>query len=504
MARDYRLVDRETPFLLPPDIREWLPAGHFALFLLDVVARLDTSALHSRSRRGGTGRQGYDPDMLLGLWLYASARGISSSRMIERACVEDVAFRVLCAQDAPDHTVLARFRAQHRDAMTELFAQVFALCIKVGMGRFGQVAIDGTKISANASLSQTRSLKTLRKLAAVELQKAEDTDLAEDEAGDDDDGQVPPEFTGTDRAARIQAAIASVEEQLQDELLTPLEAVKKKEKAAAKRLTREEAAQAALVADYAAAKAAGKTPRGRRPVPGGGRKAEIARKSWESVTRKAAKLEREYEDLAVGAPVKNRKLARRNTTDPESRVMKTRKGFIQGYNAQLAVTDDHLVMVAVLTNDPNDQGWLVPIMDEVQATLADMTQRTGRTDLRIGTLTADSGYLSDAAVQAPGPERLIAPGRGGTDQDGWNGTLTQGKTSAQLMATKLKDPANRALYGRRSATVETLNAHLKDGRGLRRFACRSKLAAQAELTMAAMVTNLTRIYNRLGTLPATA
>ncbi|MGO4385873.1 transposase [Specibacter sp. RAF43] len=467
------------------------------------MERLDTTVLHGRSRRGGTGRQGYDPDMLLVLWLYATARGISSSRQIERACVEDVAFRMLCAQDVPDHTVLARFRQHHRAGMTELFAQVFALCLTVGMGRFGQVSIDGTKISANASRARTKSLATLRKLAAAELQKAEDTDRAEDEAGEDGDGQVPPDLTGTDRAARLRAAIASVEEQIQAEIGVPLEAVKKRIEDATERVKREEEAQAKRVVAYQGGKAAGHTPRGHPPIPDGGRALEQARKSLDTLTRRAARYEHKREESIKGRQVKDLKLARRNTTDPDSRVMKTRNGFIQGYNAQLAVTDDHLVMAAEATDDPTDARWFVPMMRRAETALEDMRARTGRDDLMLGTLTADNGYLTTEAVNAQGPHRLIAPGRGGLDDNGWAGTHSGAKTAAQTMAQRLKDPKNRALYNRRSATVETLNAHLKDGRGLRRFACRGKLAAQAELLMAAMVTNLIRLHNKAIPLPAT-
>lgn len=289
MARDYRSVDRDTPFLLPPDMRDWLPAGHLVLFIMDVLARLDTSVLHTRSKRGGTGRQGYDPEMLLGLWLYASARGITSSRQIEKACLEDVEFRVLCAQDAPDHTVLARFLQRHRPDMTELFAQMLALCLKAGMGKFGQVSLDGTKIPANASLTRTRSLSTLRKMADAEWEKASKTVQAEDESGIDYDDQIPDDFTGSDRASRIQAAIASVEEQLAEEVGAPLEAAIKNEEAALERVTVAEKAQEQLVNDYAAKKAAGKTPMGGHPVLGGGAAVSAAKRHLDSVSRKKLK-----------------------------------------------------------------------------------------------------------------------------------------------------------------------------------------------------------------------
>jgi hypothetical protein len=167
-------------------------------------------------------------------------------------------------------------------------------------------------------------------------------------------------------------------------------------------------------------------------------------------------------------------------------------------------SDDFLILVAEATNDPTDRSWFIPMMGRVDETLKDLAIRTGRTDLSIGMLNADSGYLSDAAVKAEGPDRLIAPGRGGVDGDGWNGTYSNGQASAHLMAEKLKDPANRALYKRRSATIETINAHLKDGRGLRQFTVRGQAAVQAQLTLAAMATNITRFFNRGISLPAIA
>jgi transposase len=138
--------------LLPVDMREWLPPDHLAWFVLESVEALDTSVLERNRRRGGAGAAGYDPQMLLGLLVYAYCQGVRSSRRIERMCVTDVAFRVLCAQDGPDHATIARFRVDAQDAFHDLFSQVLVLAARAGLGRFGTVAIDGTKIRANASI----------------------------------------------------------------------------------------------------------------------------------------------------------------------------------------------------------------------------------------------------------------------------------------------------------------------------------------------------------------
>ena len=166
--------------LLPVDLREWLPADHLVWFLLDILDQLDRSELHARHPNVGAGRAAYDPDMLLGLLIYAYCRGVRSSRAIERACVTDVAFRVLCAQDIPDHATIARFRAQHQEVFVGLFTQVLLIAAQAGLARFGTLAIDGTKIAANASLDANRDRQWLAGQVAELLAQAAATDAAED------------------------------------------------------------------------------------------------------------------------------------------------------------------------------------------------------------------------------------------------------------------------------------------------------------------------------------
>ena len=156
VARSYRPVQREQGFLLPPDMREWLPEDHLAWLVLEIVEQLDRSALHARHPNTGAGRAAYDPDMLLALLIYAYCQGVRSSRQIQQRCVTDVAFRVLCAQDVPDHTTIARFRADHQEVFAGLFTQVLQIAAAAGLARFGTVAIDGTKIPANASMDANR------------------------------------------------------------------------------------------------------------------------------------------------------------------------------------------------------------------------------------------------------------------------------------------------------------------------------------------------------------
>ena len=180
MAKSYRVVQRDQPFLLPPDMRDWLPADHVVWFLLETVEALDTSAFHARRRLGGAGTAGYDPDMLLALLVYAYCQGVRSSRQIERRCLTDVAFRVLCAQVAPDHATIARFRAEHKAAFAALFTQVLQVTAAAGLVRLGTVAIDGTKIPANASIDANRGQQWLDEQVRQIVAEARQVDEAEE------------------------------------------------------------------------------------------------------------------------------------------------------------------------------------------------------------------------------------------------------------------------------------------------------------------------------------
>ncbi len=222
MAKGFRPVDRDQPFLLPPDMREWLPEGHLAWFVIDAVAALDVSRFAVRQTPRGSlaGRAAYDPRMLLGLLVYGYAAGVRSSRRIERACTEDVAFRVICAQDVPDHATVARFRREHfadPAAMGDLFGQVLVLAARAGLGKLGHIALDGTKIAANASKDANRAEAGLRELAAQILAEAEAADAAEDELyGQARGDELPPELADpVTRADRIRQALAELEAERQ-------------------------------------------------------------------------------------------------------------------------------------------------------------------------------------------------------------------------------------------------------------------------------------------------
>src|ERR687887_2123944 len=192
MAKRYRPVDRDQPFLFPPDMREWLPPDHPVWLVITVVGdHLDTSAFHARRRTGGAGTAGYDPDMLLTVLVWAYLHGVTSSREMERLCGTDVAFRVICAGNLPDHVTFARFRGDFRGAVAAFFTEVLILCARLGMARLGVVALDGMKIAASASKAANRTEEGLRKLAEQAVAAPAAADGAEAGGGGAGRGEPP-------------------------------------------------------------------------------------------------------------------------------------------------------------------------------------------------------------------------------------------------------------------------------------------------------------------------
>src|SRR5215218_10352647 len=195
MGQNFIACDREQSFLMPPDVREWLPESHLAWFVIDAVEEVDLAAFYSAYRTDGHGRPAYEPAMMVALLLYAYAPGIRSSRAIERACVEDVAFRVIAAQQRPDHATIARFVANHQEAVAGLFGEVLTLCARSGPAKVGVIAIDGTKVAANASRNENLDYE---QIARELVERAIATDQAEDELyGEARGDELPPEFSTT-------------------------------------------------------------------------------------------------------------------------------------------------------------------------------------------------------------------------------------------------------------------------------------------------------------------
>jgi transposase len=514
---------RDDLMLLPVDVREWLPVDHLVWFVLDAVEAIDTSALHRRAKLGRAGRSPYDPDMLLALLIYSYTGGLSSSRKIERRCREDAAFMVISGLCYPDHATIARFRKHHDAAMEELFDQVLALCGRLGMGALQHVAIDGTKIEADASKSQSRDAGGLRKTARRLLDEAAKVDEEEDALFGDGRGDELPEqlrdparrrqtidealkraAADTDRARgkaragkvdKAQRALALLDE-LETDADAKAETGLERPKA---RLTRSEAMLARLRAETQArnddrarreaeAAAAGRTLPGTRPV---------AVEDQAHIVKAVAQVERDRTALAVRQAAVVEVTGKRNLTDPDSRFMPVRGGgFILGYNSQLAVSADYLILAFDVVPDPGDDHQLVPMLDKLEHSVDLLRKAKNDPDLTVGTALFDAGYASTANLQTAGPDRLIALGKRNniTGEDPPTAPPDEQASPRQHMAWRLSTPDGKALYKKRGATVEPVNSHLKDQRGLRRFSRRGNPAVKAELAFASLTTNLLRLF----------
>ena len=521
MARSYRPVIRDQEFLLPPNMVDWLPEDHLVWFVLDVVERLDTAAFHAGRRTGGVGRQGYDPDMLLGLLVYAYAVGERSSRRIERLCVDHVAFRVLCGQDGPDHTTVARFRAEHEDAFAGVFAQVLRLCATAGMVKVGIVSIDGTKIAANASKGANRTHGWVRdeaaRIAAEVVADAAAVDAAEDATRDhDDDGGLPPGMaTRKGRAANIAKALEEIERQESEHAEVDAADVRRVAELVERIAAGEPAPPGPMPAGttpqaWYSAKIEGalrqlseldgvRGPEAYKPRREAKRRIKLAEQ------RLAAAQDSERVDLRGPGQRLRERVADRarargglgvqvNTTDPGSRLLTEGSGggSVQGYNAQLAVTDDHLILAIHISQDANDLHCFEP-------TLNAATIQADALGKDIELVLADAGYFTTDNITTPGPDRLIAPGKNhhvevAAREHPADGPPPEDADPREQMRHRLRQPENARLYKRRSATVEPLNAHIKDQARLRRFARRGLTAALAELNLAAAAINLTRLH----------
>jgi transposase len=306
--------DRDQALLLPPDMRQWLPEDHLALFVIDAVDELDLAAFFGRYREDGWGRPAYDPAVMVALVLYAYAVGVRSARAIERRCIEDVAFRVVAANLSPDHATIARFRVEHERALGELFSQVLRLCQRAGLVRAGVIAVDSTKIAANASGLANMDFE---RVAREVLEEAARIDAAEDaQHGDKRGDELPAELV--DRSTRKRRL---------RELLGEIQAEREAEA---------QARQAMLARRAEHERQTGRRPRGRPPV-------------------------------AEPKPTRSRLI---NLTDPDSRSVKTPRGFIQGFNAQAVVADGQLIVAADVMSGSRDQGRLAPMVSAARAELA--------------------------------------------------------------------------------------------------------------------------------------
>jgi len=460
MPQNFIECDREQSFLLPPDVREWLPEGHLAWFILDTVEAMDRSAFYGSYRLDGHGRAAYEPSMMLAVVLYAYARGVRSTRAIERACEEDVAFRVLTANHKPDHATLARFIERHEGALADLFGEVLSLCADAGLVKSGVVAIDGTKIAANASREATVDYK---RIAKEILEEGKAIDAAEDEKFGEARGDELPEQLTT-KGGR-EAWLREAKQRLDAERAKqkrPVRRSRPKRLREAKHRLEEELAFEQLANDrYEAWRARGIAADGsRRMAPG-------AVKSYVPPEGPEGKI---------------------NMTDPDSRLMKDARGFVQGYNAQVTVNEEQIVLAAEVMLSASDFGHLEPMVDATETELT----RVGVED-QPEVVTADAGYWHQGqmeSVVARGMPVLIPPdgGKRKSARPGWD------KGLYAFMRSVLQTEHGGELYRKRKALVEPMFANTKYNRRLDRFRRRGRAAARSEWRLITATHNLLKLH----------
>ncbi len=441
MGFRFMSADRDQVFLLPPDVREWLPADELAWFVIDAVAQMDLSEFRGRYRADGHGRPAYDPELMVALLLFAYCDGERSSRVIERRCRRDVAYRVITGNRVPDHATIARFRADHEQALVGVFAQVLRLCAEAGLVKVGLVAIDGTKLTANAAGSANRTGGQLQGEIERILGEAARVDAAEDEQfGAARGDELPAELVDrSSRLARLKQAKARID--AEDAALR--------------------AAQQGKIDRRAAARAAGKAMGGRPPS------AEVPQRA-------------------------RRGTARVNLTDPDSRVMKAHDRFVQGYNAQIVVGGGQIVLATGITQCSADVAALHPMIN----TARDQLTAIGH-DEPIRCVLGDAGYASESNFTTPTePTLLISVAREREQarrarptprQRTWRGE------ARQAMRRRLDTPAGQNLYRQRSPMVEPVFGQIIQRLG-RHLPRRGLTAATCEWNLMATSHNLLKLF----------
>jgi len=458
MGQRFVACDREQSFSMPPDVREWLASRHLAWFVIDAVAEMDLEAFYAAYRVDGRSRPPYDPAMMVAVLLYAYARGIRSSRVIERACEEDVAFRVLAAQQRPDHATIARFVERHQDAIAGLFGEVLTLCARSGLARVGVIAVDGTKVQANASRDENLDYE---RLAREMVEEAKAVDAVEDELyGEARGDELPPEFaTAQGRRGWLREAKQRLEAERASNPQRVPRSRPRRLREAKRRLEEERFTEVRANRAYEAYRAGGRMKDGRRfgrpPDP--------------------------YRPPAIPQ-------GRINVTDPDSRVVKGLRGFVQGYNAQ-AVTNEHQVVVAAeIETVGADFGHLEPMLDATQRELA----AAGVADPpRV--LLADAGYWHGEQMQRivdRGIQVLIPPdtSRRRTTRRNWDG----GRYDE--MRALLATARGSELYRKRQPMIEPVFAQMKFNRRLDRFRRRGRGAVRAEWRLITATHNLLKLH----------
>jgi len=435
--------------LLPPDMKEWLPEGDLAYFIMEVVEELDLSAIYNRYSGSRKGQPPYNPRMMTSLILYAYCMGVPSSRKIEIATFNQIPFRVITADQHPDHDTIADFRKKHLKALAGLFVSILQLCQKAGLVKLGHISLDGTKVKANASkhkaMSYGRMDKTIQQLEAEVKQLLEEAQTVdEDEDARYGKGkrieELPEDLRRRqDRIAKIKEAKKALEDQAKAKAQAKREAIQKKEEALKKE---------------------GKTRKGKKP--------------------KAPSDEPDPK-------------AQRNFTDSESRIMKdgASKSFEQAYNCQAASDEEAQVIVGTnVTQETNDKQQAKPLIEDVK-------KNTGQTPNKA---SLDAGYYSDDNVAYLESEKIdgyIAVGRqkhSDKTPPATRGRIPKNATTKDRMARKLRTQKGRATYSKRKQIVEPVFGQIKEARGFRRFSLRGLDNVTCEWDLVCLTHNLLKLF----------
>jgi len=435
MAKTYRPYCPDQMFLLPPSLRDWLPENHLVYFVSDVVDQLDLSAIESVYEKDDRGQPPYHPRMMTKILVYAYCVGVYSSRKIQKRLIEDVAFRVLAAGNEPDFRTISDFRKLHLNALHSLFEQVLKLVLTAGAIKLGRVALDGSKIKANASKHKAMSYKRMkeeeRNLRAEVRQLLNQAKAADDEEdaryGKDKSGdELPEELSRREtRLKRIREAKRVLEQRAREE-------------------------------------------------------AEKGNKSKESESKAAAEEKATPEDKA-----------QYNFTDPESRIMKGSDGFVQAYNAQIVVEECcQLIVAQAVTQETNDKKQTIPMVAAIEV----QAEQTPEQLLADSGYCSDENLkiLEDKPIDV-----YIATGRqkhGKKPGSCKRGPLPQGATRVDKMARKLQRKAGTAVYSARKAIVEPVFGQIKQGRGFRQFLLRGIKKARGEWALVCATHNILKMY----------
>ena len=447
MSTNYISADRNTLFLFPPSVQDWLPEDHLARFVVDIVAQLDLRPIVNHY--GGRGSKAYHPQILLALIFYGYATGIFSSRKIEQATYDSVAFRYIAANTHPDHDTIATFRKRFLKELQPLFVQILIIAKEIGLLKLGKVSLDGTKVTANASKHHALSWKhacRIEKQLQAEVEELMRLGQQADSTEKHEGMNIPQELAR--RQDRLEAITAAKE--------------KIKQRADERFCREQQKYEQKVVARKEKSDKTGKKPRGPKPKP------------------------------PTSGPSDKEQV---NLTDEESRIMPSSKGFVQAYNAQAGVDLDSMIIVSShVSQSPNDKLEIEPAI----AALTSLPETVGE----VNTLIADSGYFSEANVKTCSEtkiEPLIATGRQQHHQTlqerfGHPQPLPENAGPVDTMRHRLKTDEGRRLYAKRKSTVEPVFGIIKQVMGFRQFHVRGHEAVSGEWLLTSIAWNLKRMF----------